>query len=177
MQLSFQICVGVIAALSTSANGLTFRDRLTQDVNGTTLTVVHGIQEETAVTLDADAHTQKSNGWEFNTEGRPDDEAVIRPIDSSASLVCREGSVCELDFNGDDQAYRVSRINGTTFSIQDTLSSLYVSRSTDLKLELSNELTKEGHFKLQKITNWFQLHPFAFDFKSTDRLTWNLDSE
>lgn len=171
MQFSFQICVGVLAALSSSANGLVFHDRITQDVDGTTLNVVHGIQDETEVSLDVNAHSLANNGWEFNTEGRPDTDAVISPITSPATLVCKEGSPCSLDLDGEQQVYRVERISGTTFSFQDTISSLYVSRAADLHLELTEGLTAEGHFTLQKITGRFQLHPFAFDSKSTDRLT------
>ena len=163
MQLSFQICVGVLAALSTSANGLVFRNRLTQDVDGTTVTLLHGVQEHDEVRFDVDAHNQTFNGWEFNTEGQQDTDAVIRPTNSTATLVCKEGSTCSLDLDGaDQQVYRLDRINGSTFSFQDTISSLYVSRSADLSLELSDALTETGHFTLNKITGRFQLHPFAF---------------
>ncbi|KAJ5414836.1 hypothetical protein N7509_000170 [Penicillium cosmopolitanum] len=153
MKLSLQICIGVLAALSSSANGLVFRDRLTQDVDGTTLNLVHGIQGEEEVTFDVDAHSLQFNAWEFNTEGQPDTDAVIRPINSPATLVCREGSICSLDLNGEDQqVYRIDRISGAIFSFQDTASSLYISRTSDLRLELSPELTEDGYFTMHKIT-------------------------
>ncbi|KAJ5357509.1 hypothetical protein N7541_004667 [Penicillium brevicompactum] len=156
MQLSFQICVGVLAALSTSANGLVFHERITQDVEGTTLTLIHGVPQELDVKLDTNAYTQDKNGWEFNTEGQEDTDAVIRPIDNPATLVCKEGSTCSLDVDGSDaQVYRINKINGSTFSLQDTASSLYVSRSANLTLELTQELTETGQFTLQKISSRF----------------------
>ncbi|KAJ5334831.1 hypothetical protein N7452_007234 [Penicillium brevicompactum] len=154
MQLSFQICLGVLAALSTSANGLIFRDRITQDVQGTVSTLLHGAQGQDEVKFNVDAHGPKFNGWEFDTEGQPDTDAVIRPINSTATLVCKEGSICNLDLNGDEQqVFRLAKVNESTFSFQDTMSSLYVSRTADLSLELSDSVTDASYFTLNKITN------------------------
>ncbi|CAI7587250.1 unnamed protein product [Penicillium pancosmium] len=154
MQLSLKTCIGVLAALSSSANGLVFRDRLTQDFEGRTVNLVHGIQEDADVRFDINAYDQRYNAWEFNTEGHPDTDAVIRPINSPATLVCKEGSICRLDLDGaEEQVYRVERISGIVFSFQDTASSLYVSRAWDLRLELTPELTEAGHFTLHHISD------------------------
>lgn len=157
MQLS--LCIGVLAALSSTANGLIFRDRITQDVGGTTMNLVHGIEGEAEVTFDANQHDQTANAWEFNTEGQLDTDAVIRPLNSPATLVCMEGSICSLDLEGQDaQVYRIDRVSGATFSFQDTISSLYVSRTSGLHLELTDALSEAGYLTLHTITSKF-LYP------------------
>ncbi|KAF9885848.1 hypothetical protein FE257_012320 [Aspergillus nanangensis] len=154
MQLS--LLIGALAAFSSSAHGLVFRDQIVQDVDGTRLTLVHGVQDETEVTLDVNPHSLQNNGWEFNTEGRPDTDATISPIDSPATLVCKEGSPCSLDLDGaEQQAYRIVIVDGGArgpiFTFQDTISSLYVSRAPDLHLELAPEADESAEFRLVKI--------------------------
>lgn len=151
MQLS--LCIAVLAALSSSANGHVFRDRITQDVDGTTLNLVHGLQGEAEVTLDVDQHDLGANAWELDTDGQIHTDAVIRPLNAFITLVCKEGSSCTLEPEGpESQVFRIERASGATkFSFQDTLSSLYVSRSADLHLELTPELSEAGYFILHKI--------------------------
>jgi hypothetical protein len=153
--MQFSLLLGVLAA-SSSVQGLIFRDKIVQDVDGTLFTLVHGVQEQTEVVLDENSHSLENNAWEFNTEGRADTDAVISPINSPAFLACNEGALCSLDFEGDKQAYRVTIVDGGArgpiFTFQDILSSLYVSRAPDSHyLELAPGAGALSEFKLVKI--------------------------
>lgn len=147
------ILIGALAALSHTASGLVFHDKLKQVVNGQTLYVLHGTDGPTSVKFGASsASNLDAQGWKFDTEGFPDDEAVVTPLDSDSSLVCEVGSPCSLDLEGAKNPFRLTRPDTSkpVFTIQDVASELYVCRSSGNELELVGE---KCWFTLEKITN------------------------
>jgi hypothetical protein len=144
------LLVGLLAAICHPAYGLVFNDRIKQVVGDSSLPLLHDVENSTSVRFgtppDAD-----SQAWTFNTEGFSDDEAVITPLNSSKTLVCEQGSRCTLDLKESKQAYRVTRVEGKIFTFQDILSSLYVSRTSDLYLELTAVTSASIHFHLEHL--------------------------
>ncbi|PLB52336.1 hypothetical protein P170DRAFT_507149 [Aspergillus steynii IBT 23096] len=147
------LLAGLFAALCTPTYGLVFHDRLTQEVDGSKLSVLHGVDAETSVKFGSRTDSQTA-GWKFDTDGYSDDQAIITPLSSSSTLACAVGSKCKLDLDGHPQVYRVTRVDQTNpiFTLQDVETSLYVSRSSDLNLELTEEQSDSTHFQLEKIT-------------------------
>ncbi|CAG8350088.1 unnamed protein product [Penicillium salamii] len=145
------LLVGILTALSQSAHGLVFNDGIKSKVGGSLLPLLHDVEDSTTVSFgeSSDASVQV---WKFDTEGLSDDDAVITPSDSAKTLVCREGSYCSLDLDGERQAYRVIRVDekDPIFTFQDLVTGLYVSRSADLHLELTDTQSEEIYFLLDK---------------------------
>lgn len=144
------LLVVFLTTLCHSAYGLSFNDRITQVVGGNSLALLHDSEDSTSVKFGnpPDSETQ---AWRFDTEGFSDDEAVITPLNSSKALVCEQGSRCRLDLENSKQAYRVTRVDGSFFTFQDTLSLLYVSRTPDLYLELTAVNSDSIYFQLEPI--------------------------
>lgn len=154
LNMRSSILIGALAALSHTASGLVFRDKLNQVVNGQTLYVLHGIRGPTSVKFGVStASNVDAQGWKFDTEGFPDDQAVITPLDDDSSLVCEEGSICSLDPSGSQTPFRLARPDSSkpVFTIQDVASELYVCRSSRNYLELSDSLSDKCDFTLEKI--------------------------
>ncbi|KAJ6014612.1 hypothetical protein N7540_009203 [Penicillium herquei] len=148
------ILIGFLAALSSSAHGLVFRDKISQVIDGQSLLLLHGILDTTAVSFGVDPLDLEKHGWKFNTEGYADDEAVITPVSSSETLQCDAGSKCTLDSEGESHPFKVARVDQEKpiFTFQDPYSGLYISRSSDLQLELTETVSDSAHFTLEKIT-------------------------
>lgn len=143
---------GLLAALSCPTNGLLFKDKIKQTIDGSTLSLLHDVQDATSVQFGT-APDSSSESWEFNTEGFADDEAVITPVDSSKTLVCEQGSLCHLDPAGSRVPIRVVRVDekNPIFTFQDISSSLYLSRTPDLHLELRDVQDESIYFTLEAI--------------------------
>ncbi|KAJ5787324.1 hypothetical protein N7457_002314 [Penicillium paradoxum] len=146
------LLVGLLTALCHSAHGLEFIDKIQQNVEGNTLSLLHDVEDATSVKFGTSPDSQ-TQGWKFNTEGFSDDDAVITPSNSSKTLVCEKGSKCKLDLNGSKQPYRVVRVDeeNPTFTFQDLSTSLYVSRTSDLYLELTDVVSESIYFHLAAI--------------------------
>jgi hypothetical protein len=144
------LLLGFLTALCQPAYGLVYRDKVKQDVGGETLYLLHDAEDATSVRF-GNLQNPRTQGWKFDTEGRPDYEAVITPLHSNKSLLCEEGSKCRLDHEGTQQSYVIARVSGLTFTFQDKLSKLYVSRTSDLYLELTEEASYSSHFELEHI--------------------------
>ncbi|RJE22877.1 hypothetical protein PHISCL_04773 [Aspergillus sclerotialis] len=142
---------GFLAAFSYSVHGFQYAYRIKQDVGGTTLALQHGVGDPASVRFDKSTHISTS-GWNFDTEGLADGktirEAVITPLsDTSKTLVCHQGSKCRLDPEGLKQPFRVTQVfpQQPYFIIEDIVSGAYVTRASDLSLELSHD-TSDGRF-------------------------------
>lgn len=146
------LLAGLLAALSCSTNGLVFKDKIKQTINGSTLSLLHDTRDATSMQFGT-APNSNSESWEFNTEGFADDEAVITPVGSSKSLVCEQGIPCYLDPAGPKIPIRVTRVDeeNPIFTFQDIPSSLYLSRTPDLYLELRDVQDESIHFTLEAI--------------------------
>ncbi|KAL4891339.1 hypothetical protein BDV59DRAFT_209021 [Aspergillus ambiguus] len=144
--------VGFLAALGHLAHGLIFNDRIRQDVGGELLYLLHDSEDATTVRLGSSDDLEKQ-GWTSNTEGFNDDEAVITPLNSNKTLQCEVGSKCTLDPEGFRMPYRITRVDekDPIFTIQDIPSSLYLSRTSDLYLELSEIQDDSIYFIFEKI--------------------------
>lgn len=102
---------GFLAAVSHSAHGLVFNDRIQQDVGGTTLSLLHDVGDPISVKFGNSADLERSV-WKLSTEGFDDDQVIITPLqDTSKTLVCEEGSKCRLDLDGSKQIYRLNRVD------------------------------------------------------------------
>ncbi|KAF4771466.1 hypothetical protein N7455_007988 [Penicillium solitum] len=146
------LLAGFLAALSCPTNGLVFKDKIKQTIDGSTLSLLHDVQDATSVQFGT-APDSSSESWEFNTEGFADDEAVITPVDSSKTLICEQGSPCHLDPAGSRIPIRVVRVDekNPIFTFQDISSSLYLSRTPDLYLELRDVQDESIYFTLEAI--------------------------
>ncbi|KAJ6084671.1 hypothetical protein N7486_011471 [Penicillium sp. IBT 16267x] len=146
------LLIGVLAALCHPAFGIVFRDRIKQVVGGSSLLLLHDVGSPTFVGF-GNPPNSETQAWKFDTEGFSDDEAIITPVNSSKTLVCEKGSKCRLDLESTKQAYRVTRVDGknSVFTFQDTSSSLYVSRTSDLYLELTAVVSESIYFQLEAI--------------------------
>lgn len=145
--------IGILASLCHPAHGLVFRDNIKQTVNGNSLTLLAGVDHATSVKL-ADAPSSASSGWEFNTEGFPDDVAIITSLASSGSLQCEPGSKCQLNREEQGgQPFIVTRIDEESplFTFEHVLTRHYVSRASDLSLVLRGEFSESAVFELEKI--------------------------
>ncbi|CAG8931094.1 unnamed protein product [Penicillium salamii] len=146
------LLVGILAALSQSAHGAVFNDGIKSKVGDSLLPLLHDVEDATTVSFgeSSDASVQV---WKFDTEGQatPDD-AIITPSNSAKALVCREGSYCSLSLEGERQPYRVIRVEkeDPIFTFQDLATGLYVSRSDDLHLELTETQSEKIYFLLDK---------------------------
>ncbi|CAG8226000.1 unnamed protein product [Penicillium salamii] len=145
------LLVGILAALSQSAHCLEFNDGVKSKVGDSLLPLLHDVEDATTVRFGESSDASKQV-WKFNTEGLNDDEAVITPSDSSKALICRQGSSCSLDLDGEKQAYRVVRVEeeNPIFTFQDLATGLFVSRSPDLYLELTEDQSENMYFLLDK---------------------------
>jgi hypothetical protein len=145
------LLVGILTALSQSAHGLVFKDGIKSNVDGKLLPLLHDVEDPTTVRF-GESSDSNLQVWKFDTEGHNDDEAVITPSNFLKTLVCEKGSYCSLDLDGARQVYRVVRVNQTTptFTIQDRDTSLYVSRTPDLHLELTETKSESINFLLDK---------------------------
>jgi hypothetical protein len=144
------VLIALFAALCHSAHGLVFRDNIKQVVDGKSLYLLHDIESATSVRLGDGSYAQ---GWEFNTDGLADDEAVITSLNSNNTLVCPRRGKCKLDLDGSEQAYRVVQVDTTNhiFTFQDLVTKRYVSRRPDLSLELTEHKSSSVYFQLEKI--------------------------
>ena len=113
--------------------------------------LLHDFTDPVSVSF-SDEQIPGTKGWKFDTEGRPDDQAVITPLNSAKALICEEGSICALSSDGKQQAYVIARIPGDRpiFTFQDTLSTLYVSRTGD-ELQLTENISEASYFELEKV--------------------------
>jgi hypothetical protein len=109
-------------------------------------------------------HPSYAQGWEFNTDGLADDEAVITSLNSNNTLVCPRRGKCKLDLDGSEQAYRVVQVDTTNhiFTFQDLVTKRYVSRRPDLSLELTEHKSSSVYFQLEKIQSKY----FRFSLNS-----------
>lgn len=144
------VLLGFLTAVCQPAYGLVFRDRLKQVVEGQALYLLHDVEGPTSVSF-SDQQIPGTKGWKFDTEGFSDDEAVITPLDSDHTLICEEGSKCTLDLDGRKQPYVIARVEGAIFTFRDTFSDLYVSRTPDLDLELTPDISEASYFELEKL--------------------------
>lgn len=161
------LLLGFLTALCQPAHGLVFRDMLKQDVGGESLYVLHDVDDATSVRF-GDQKIPGTRGWKFDTEGFNDDEAVITPLDSDKTLICEEGSKCKLDLEGTKHPYVITRVSDRPiFTFKDMVSNLYVSRTPDLYLELTEEPSDSIYFELEKLVGrkhvhlWSWLYTFA----------------
>lgn len=145
------VLLGFLTALCQPAYGLVFKDKLKQVVEGEAVYLLHDVGNPTSVRFGQE-QIPGTRGWKFDTEGFNDDEAVITPLDSDKTLTCQEGLPCTLDLGGTKQAYAIARVDGATFTFQDKLSNLYVSRAPDLSLELTDEVSDASYFELEKLS-------------------------
>ncbi|KAE8151685.1 hypothetical protein BDV25DRAFT_138608 [Aspergillus avenaceus] len=152
MTMQSSILIGLVATLCHSAHGLVFRDNIKQVVKGNSLTLLHGVEDATSVRF-GNASDTASQGWKFDTGGLPDDQAAVTPLDSSDYLTCFVGTKCTLSPHGSPQAYRISRVDEEKpiFTLQDLATSLYVSRTVDLYLELSGVQDDSIKFTFEKV--------------------------
>jgi hypothetical protein len=141
-----------MTALCQPAYGVVFRDKIKQVVGGNSLPLLHDVEDATSVRF-GNPPNLAAQIWKFDTEGFSPDEAVITPSDSHKTLLCEEGSKCKLDPEGTKQPYLVTRVNETRpiFTFQDTLSKLYVSRTSDLYLELTSLTSDPIYFELEAV--------------------------
>lgn len=97
--------------------------------------------------------------WKFDTEGYSPDEAVITPLGSPYTLLCEEGSNCILDPEGTKQPYLITRTDETRpiFTFQDMLSKLYVSRRSDMYMELTSVTSDAIYFELEAVHGMLQI--------------------
>ncbi|KAJ5597703.1 hypothetical protein N7537_007787 [Penicillium hordei] len=145
------LLLGFLTAVCQPAYGLVFRDKLKQVVGGENLYLLHDVEDTTSVRFD-NLQIPGTKGWKFDTEGFEDNEAVITPLDSDKTLICEEGSNCRLDLEGTKQPYVIARVSERPiFTLQDKLSQLYVSRTPDLYLELTEEISDSIYFELEKL--------------------------
>lgn len=146
------LLLGFLTALCQPAYGLVFRDRIKQDVGGQALYLLHNANGPASVSF-SDQQIPGTKGWKFDTEGYPDDVAVITPLELERALICEVGSVCALDLGGKRQAYVIARVpdDRPIFTFQDTISELYVSRTIDNELELTENLSEKSYFELEKL--------------------------
>ncbi|OJI96676.1 hypothetical protein ASPVEDRAFT_250038 [Aspergillus versicolor CBS 583.65] len=146
MMMRLSLLAGALAALSHTAHGLVFVDKIKQTIGECTFTLLHDVRDETTVGfgLPTDPETE---AWTFNTTGYPDDVAVITAGDSNRTLLCSEGRTCKLDPEGTQVTYRVVRENNTApFTFQEVASGLFVSRTPDLGLELTPSTSDRSIF-------------------------------
>lgn len=143
---------GFLTALCQPAYGLVFSDKLKQVVGGETLYLLHDVEDATSVKF-GNQQNPGTQGWKFDTEGFADDEAIITPLNSDKTLICEEGSICRLDLEGTKQPYVIARVSDELpiFTFQDKFSNLYVSRTPDLHLELTEDASNSIFFELEKI--------------------------
>lgn len=146
----FYILFGIVASLCHPTYGLVFNDKIKQEVGGDSLALLHDVGDSTTVIM-GNPPDFDSQAWQFNTEGFADDEAVITPLNSSKTLVCEQGSKCKLDLEEPKHPYRVTRVEGKTFTFQEISSSLYISRASDLSLELTAVKSDSVYFHLEHI--------------------------
>lgn len=146
------LLIGSFAALGHLAHGLRFNDRFRQDVGGEVLHLLHDSEDATTVRFGNSPDLEKQ-GWTSNTEGFNDDEAVVTPLNSNRTLQCEVGSKCTLDLEGFRKPYRITRVDekDPIFTFQDIPSSLYLSRTPDLYLELSDVQDDSIYFFFEKI--------------------------
>ncbi|EPS27182.1 hypothetical protein POX_e06160 [Penicillium oxalicum] len=146
------VLIGLFAALCNSAHGLVFRDNIIQVVDGKSLYLLHDVESARIVRLGDRSYAQ---GWEFNTDGLADDEAVITSLNSNNALVCPRRGKCKLDLDGSKQTYRVVQVDTINhiFTFQDLATKRYVSRRPDLSLELTDHKPSSIYFQLEKIQN------------------------
>ncbi|CAI7648701.1 unnamed protein product [Penicillium glandicola] len=146
------LLLGFLTALCQPACGAVFRDKLKQVVAGEALYVLHDVEDPTSVRF-GNERIPGTKGWKFDTEGFNDDEAVITPLDSGKTLLCVQGEECRLDLEGTKQPYVIARVSDERpiFTIQDTVSNLYVSRTPDLYLELTRHISESIYFELEKL--------------------------
>lgn len=151
MMMRLSLLAGALAALSHTAHGLVFNDKIKQAIDENTLTLLHDVSDETSVGfgIPTDPDTE---AWRFNTTGYPDDEAVITAGESNRTLLCSEGRTCKLDPEATQVTYRVVRKDeNSPFTFQEVASGLYVSRTPDLALELTPSLSDSNYFILEGI--------------------------
>ncbi|CAG7972489.1 unnamed protein product [Penicillium salamii] len=146
------LLVGILAALSQSAHGAVFNDGIKSKVGDKLLPLLHDAEDPTTVSF-AESSSAGEQLWKFDTEGQASpDDAVITPSDSAKTLICREGSHCILDEQQERQVYRVIRVEekDPIFTFQDLETGLYVSRSDDLHLVLTETKSEKIYFLLDK---------------------------
>lgn len=153
------LLLGFLTALCQPACGLVFRDKLKQVVRGEALYLLHDVEDATTVRF-SNQQNPGTKGWKFDTEGFNDDEAVITPLDSSKTLLCEEGNQCRLDPAATKQPYVIARVDEKRpiFTFQDVDSKLYVSRTSDLYLELTAEVSDSSYFELEKLQEGKHVH-------------------
>ena len=146
------LLIGLMTALCQPAYGVVFRDKIKQVVGGDSLSLLRAVEDATSVRFGNPPNLEEQV-WKFDTEGFSPDEAVITPLDSYKTLLCEEGSKCRLDPEGTKQPYLVTRVDETRpiFTFQDTLSMLYVSRTSDLYLELTSVTSDSIYFELEAV--------------------------
>lgn len=133
------VLIGSLAALGQMAHGLVFTDKFRQDVKGVSLYLQYDVEGPKALRWGTESDLDIT-GWKANTEGFPDDQAVVTPVFSEdRTLQCQVGERCELDLSGTRKPFRITRIDEVKplFTIQDIATSYFLSRTPDLYLELS----------------------------------------
>lgn len=133
------VLIGSLAALGQMAHGLVFTDRFRQDIKGVSLYLEYDVEGPKTLRWGTDNELEIT-GWKANTEGFPDDQAVVTPIfDEDRTLHCQVGEHCELDLSGARKPLRITRIDEVKplFTIQDIATSYFLSRTPDLYLGLS----------------------------------------
>lgn len=150
------LLAGFLSALACPAYGVVFTDKIKQVVEGESLSLLHDKGE---IVKMGKAPNLEAEVWTFDTEGFSPDETVIIPKGSSDTLLCEADSKCYLDPEGTKQPYLVTRIDDhrPVFTFQDTLSKLYVSRSSDMSLELTSVVSDSIYFELEAVHGMLQI--------------------
>lgn len=147
------VFAGLLASICQSAYGLTFHDKIKSDVDGSLFTLLQGSEDEFSLKFDP-APSDGHDSWEFNTEGHPDDVAIIKVMGASSdTIACDPYTACRLSRGGEAQPFQITRIDPATpiFTFKDTRTGYYVKRSPDLYLRLSPAFDPTAVFTLAKI--------------------------